>query len=204
MSSFSGKYSKRSAALFALGSKSGFRISELLSIRIQDVFDKGKFNDHLSVSRRAMKGKMRGRTVPLHPLAKTKLNAWLGEMRQLGWYSADAFLFQSQIGRNRPITRFHALRVLKDSYARCGMNGKLATHSMRKHFAVRVFEIVDRDIFKLSRALGHPKMDSTLVYAHLAPSALRGITEVLSSGASWLRSTPGEVVPIGERREAVM
>jgi hypothetical protein len=31
-------------------------------------------------------------------------------------------------------------------------------------------------------------MDSTLVYAHLAPSALKGVTDVLATNASWTRS----------------
>jgi hypothetical protein len=37
-------------------------------------------------------------------------------------------------------------------------------------------------------------MDSTLVYAHLAPSSLKGITDVLSQGASWSRASANEVV----------
>ena len=54
-------------------------------------------------------------------------------------------------------------------------------------------------MIKIMELLGHTKMDSTLIYAHLAPSSLRGITDVLSSGAGWTRSMAGEVVPFARK-----
>ena len=54
-------------------------------------------------------------------------------------------------------------------------------------------------MIKIMSLLGHTKMDSTLIYAHLSPSSLRGITDVLSGGAGWTRTLPGEVVPLAKR-----
>jgi integrase len=80
--SFGGRYAARDRALFILGIKTGFRIAELLSIRIGDVCQYGRMVDQLTVCRAHMKQKHEGRTVPLHPDAKAALAAWLLLMRQ--------------------------------------------------------------------------------------------------------------------------
>jgi integrase len=65
--SFSGIYAKRNKALFMRGLKTGYRITELLSLRVGDVYQHEKGIDRVTVQRRNMKGKMRSRTVILHP-----------------------------------------------------------------------------------------------------------------------------------------
>jgi integrase len=75
--SFSGIYATRDKALFILGVKSGFRISELLSLRVGDVWQHGRLVDRVTVARAHMKKKVEGRTVVLHPEAKAALTAWL-------------------------------------------------------------------------------------------------------------------------------
>lgn len=47
--SFGGIYADRHKALFLLGVKSGFRISELLSLRVGDVAQHGRLNDRVTV-----------------------------------------------------------------------------------------------------------------------------------------------------------
>jgi integrase len=42
LQSFAGRYALRDKALFVLGLLSGFRISELLSLRVQDVYRHGR------------------------------------------------------------------------------------------------------------------------------------------------------------------
>ena len=54
---FSGQYKARDYALFVLGIKSGFRISEILSLTLKDVFDNGRIQDRIYVQRKNMKGK---------------------------------------------------------------------------------------------------------------------------------------------------
>jgi integrase len=72
-----GTFGKRNKALFIVGVRSGFRISELLSLRVGDVQQHGKIIDHVTVARRHMKKKTEGRTVPLHPEARAALSVWL-------------------------------------------------------------------------------------------------------------------------------
>jgi Phage integrase family len=52
--SFSGTYGKRNKALFLLGVRTGFRISEMLSLRVGDLHQHGKIVDRVTVQRRHM------------------------------------------------------------------------------------------------------------------------------------------------------
>ena len=164
VSSFQGRFAQRNAALFVLGTKTGFRISELRSLRIVDIWEDGGFNRHITIRKAAMKGKGQSRTVVLHPAAKAIISSWLMEMKRRGWFCPDSYLFRSQMGDNRPITSSQAAKILKKNFRFNSMPGKLSTHSMRKSFAKDLFVALDKDIYKLSRALGHKSITSTLHY----------------------------------------
>ena len=162
--SFQGRYAARDKALFILGLKTGFRISELLSLRIGDVFQAGKMVDRVTVPRRNMKKKLEGRTVLLHPDAKAALGEWIMEMQEVRQVPKDTYLFRSQKSAHRPIGRRHARRVLRRVFDAQALTGSLGTHSMRKTFAHRVYEKLDRDLLKTQRAMGHKNINSTVSY----------------------------------------
>jgi len=162
--SLGGRWAARDRALVLLGIKSGFRISELLSLRLGDVVQHGKLVDRISVRRRNMKGKVSGRTVLLHPVAREALTTWLKQLQPCNRWQADTCLFLSGKGENRPITRIHAYRLFKNACAANRMQGVLATHSLRKTFAHRIYERLGRDLLKTQRALGHKSITSTVQY----------------------------------------
>jgi len=164
VASFWGRYAKRDKALFLLGTLSGFRISELLSLRLSDVIQGGQVVDRVTVERRHMKKKTEGRTILVHPKAKAALTDWIADLRRDGYMTDDAFVFQSRKGPNKAISRSHAWRVLKTVFADNELTGKLGTHSMRKTFANRVYDRLDRDLAKTQRALGHKNINSTISY----------------------------------------
>jgi integrase len=173
LKSFGGRYALRDKALFLLGVKSGFRISELLSLRLGDVLQHGQLVDRVTVARRNMKKKVEGRAVMLHPEAKAALAAWLHTCVGPGALPAQTFIFRSRKAGNRPISRRQALRIVKDVYAANGFTGKVATHSMRKTFAEKVYRHFCQrratgeaiDPFRLtSKALGHRSISSTDAY----------------------------------------
>lgn len=158
----------RNRALLLLGIKSGFRISELLSLRVKDVFQNGSFVDEVAVARCNMKKKLEGRSVPLHAEAKAALSEWIGS-------SADPelFVFQSRKGLNRAMNRGQAWRILKAAFNKCGLNGKLGTHSMRKTFAKKVYDNTGKDLIATQEALGHRSMNSTAAYLSFDKSKVR-------------------------------
>ena len=158
--SFAGKFAKRDKALFLLGTKSGFRISELLSLRVGDVVQHGHMVNQVTVKRRNMKKKIEGRSVILHPDAKAAIADWLNTIE----YGNDTFIFRSRKAENRPISRRQALRIFRGIYDANELSGKLGTHTLRKTFADRIYEKSDRDLAKTQRALGHKNINSTISY----------------------------------------
>jgi integrase len=158
-----GPYAARDQALFLLGVRSGFRISELLSLRLLDVLQHGKVVERVTVARRHMK-KVEGRTVLLHSEARQALQVWLEELRQRGYMTSDVYVFQSRKGRNAALSRVQAYRILQDAFERAGVQGSLGTHSMRKTFANRMYSRLEGDLVKTQRAMGHKNINSTVSY----------------------------------------
>jgi integrase len=153
----------RDKALFILGLKTGLRISELLSLKVGDVYLRGRIGDVVYVERKHMKKKVEGRAIPLHQDAKVALRVWIKELEAAGKADPGSPLFRSRKGQ-RAITRIQAFRVLREVYEAKGLMGKLGTHSMRKTFADRVYNYLDKDLIKTQRALGHKSIDSTVSY----------------------------------------
>lgn len=162
--SFGGMYARRDKALFLLGIKSGFRISELLSLRVGDVWQHGRLVDRVTVARQHMKKRQEGRTVILHSEAKRALEIWLAELKATGSLLPTMHLFQSRKGINRAITRVQAWRILKEAYGTNDFTGQLGTHSLRKTFANKVYDRLNHDLVKTQRALGHRNVNSTVSY----------------------------------------
>jgi site-specific recombinase XerD len=146
-----------------LGIKSGFRISEILSLTLKDVFDNGRIQDRIYVQRKNMKGKNEGRCVVVHPDAKMALSTWIAELIANG-ASENSFVFKSRNGRNKPISRIQAWKMLTKVYEASGLTGALGTHSLRKTFADRVYEKLGHDLLKTQRALAHRDIKSTISY----------------------------------------
>lgn len=149
----------RDRALFILGVKSGFRISELLSLQVKDVFNGLRVLDLVRVTRRNTKGSITSRTVPLHAEARKAL------LEICLHRQGDLPLFQSRNGANQPISRFMAHKLLKDAYAAAGLSGPgLACHTMRKSFAEKVYAGLQFDLLATSAALGHKDIRNTVRY----------------------------------------
>ncbi len=161
LSAFGGQYRNRNAALFVLALKTGFRISELLSLRIGDIFQYGQVADQVTVKRSSMKRRIEGRTVVIHPEARVYLKEWISE---LGSPAGDLFLFVSRKGDNRALSRQQAWAIFTAAFRASRLTGKLGCHATRKTFAARVHERLGRDLLKTQRALGHRSLASTVSY----------------------------------------
>jgi len=173
--SFSGTYAARDKALFVLGVKSGFRISELLSLMVGDVWQHGQFVDRVAVRRRHMKGKVHGRSVILHPEAKSVLAPWLLAMQRMGEVTSDTYLFPSRKGQNRPLRRGQAWHILHQAYDANELTGMMGCHGMRKTFGQRVYEKTGRDLRATQHAMGHKSPASTAAYLAVDEQAIDAV-----------------------------
>ncbi len=143
----------RDVCLFVLGLKTGFRISELLSITIDECIQYGTMRDSITVNRADMKGKRVSRTVPLHAQAKTYLTEYIK--------SLDSALGCTKLF---PISRIQAHRILRDAVIEARVGGKVSCHSMRKTFGMGVYKRSGKDIVATQKALGHVSLSSTTHY----------------------------------------
>lgn len=176
-----GKNAVRNQCLLHLGVFTGFRISELLSLRIRDVWDGFEVRSTVTVGRGYVKGKKESRTLPLNPAAASAIKRWLRCAKRdnplyLGW-----FLFTAQ-GSRRPISRQLAARVLAETAERAGIDSKrIATHSMRKTFANKAWNSahISGDMAKMAQILGHKNWSNTLRYLEFLDGSIdRAVLEM--------------------------
>lgn len=188
--SFEGKYRLRNRALFLMGVRTGYRVSEMLSLTLGDVWRHGRVVDSVSVARRNMKGSKQGREVELSSLVRQALTEWIvaepGGLFSFGYVLPEDFLFQSGAEGNRAISRVTAYRILKQSYDVCRLNGKLATHTMRKTFARDTYEDLKRraaagepvdPLFDCGACLGHLDIKNTVSYLSFRTEVARKTQE---------------------------
>lgn len=123
--------SSRERALLSLGCATGFRISELLSLRICDIIDIHN-NPLRYVSVKASNTKTgEGRTVLLNNVAGQAVAEHAKALLARG-AKRDAPLFQGRKSKVDSISRQQAWRLLKELFERACIFGQVATHTLRK------------------------------------------------------------------------
>lgn len=170
-----GKYAKRNLMYFYLGIYSGFRVNELLSIKIKNVMTyPPNINKKLFLSAGVMKGKKDSRTVIINPILRKAIEEYLEEFDEL--YSKherivvnitksdpECPLFPSRNSELDPKTGLRKPKRLMNRQMSEIINSiatklkleNVSTHSLRKTYAKSLYEIFDKDIIKLQKGLNH-------------------------------------------------
>lgn len=150
----------RNRCWFVLGIRTGFRITEIFSLKISDVFDGKNIKDSIHLKKRNTKGRVTGRVVPMHPEIELALIAWLDKHPNP---LPDSPLFQSTGGSR--LTKWDGWTIIKQALSSAGINDeRLSTHSMRKHFIQTMYKKFNGDILKLQAATGHKSLSSLSAY----------------------------------------
>jgi integrase/recombinase XerD len=172
--SFSGRYALRNRCLFLLGCSTGGRISELLSLKVVDVWQYEKPVDTIYFKKAATKGNKTGRAVPIKKAAQMAI------LQLILWYlkngiemTSDMPLFLSQKGGS--ITRQQAHDILKVAFSKAQVQGNVTTHSMRKTYADRLLK-QGGNLYAVKEALGHSSVATTQEYLGIDPDELREAT----------------------------
>ena len=175
---FDGTFEIRNRSLFMLGVSVGGRISELLSLRLEDVWQNGQPISDLLFQKRIVKGKETARMIPVNAdgqQAIRNLIAWHFEC--YGDLDRRRPLFPSR-KHGRAISRVQAHRILEKAFQVAGLNGKLATHSMRKTYAQRMYDATG-DIFMVKEALGHKSVETTRQYLGVSYKKLQAASKAI-------------------------
>ncbi len=191
---FEGIFSIRNRSLFMLGVSVGGRISELLALKVNDVWQNGKPVKDLLFDRNIVKGGEISRAVPVNVDGREAIEnliAW--QTKLYGNVKLIRPLFPSRNGQgSQAMTRKAAHDVLKNAFEAAGLNGKLGTHSLRKSYAQRLYEQTN-DIYAVQEMLGHKSVVTTQRYLGVNYASVREASEamsVLSEGDKSIKTSP--------------
>ena len=194
------RYGDRDATLFIMQTKLGFRISEMLTLRVKDVWQYGKVLDRVLVPKRYMKGKQESRSALVPESAKPVIAAYVKKLQDLG-YDQNGYLFASSRktlvwdtpddksknltlvfprGQKKeekplidlskmkyvllPMSQEHCSSMFKSMAQDLEMSGHVGTHSCRKMYAEKVFELSGKNLVEVQNALGHKDSSTTAAY----------------------------------------
>ena len=175
---FTGTYEVRNRGLFMLGVSTGGRISELLSLRVGDVYQNGKPVTDLLFDKSIVKGSETSRAVPVNVDGRHAIDALVYWHRErYGDVDDNRPVFPSRNSNGTvALNRQTAHDMLKAAFMTAGLNGKLATHSLRKSFAQRVYE-ESGDIYLVQELLGHRNIATTQKYLGVNYASARQAVE---------------------------
>ena len=157
--------SQRDANILELLYATGLRVSELVSLNVQDV----DFEE--SYIRCWGKG-AKERIVYAHDKALNGLQDYLSTSRMslLGKNKEEAALFVNHRGER--LTRQWVWNILKTYSKRAGIDQKITPHTLRHSFATHLLQ-KGASLRHVQELLGHSSISTTQVYTHLTTEHLR-------------------------------
>jgi integrase/recombinase XerD len=154
----------RDGAMLELLYATGLRVSELVSLRLQQVEFKG---DYLTVNGKGSKV----RAVPFGKWAREKLLRYIQETRpRLLKGRASPFLFLNRSGR--ALTRQGFWKMIRGYARAAGIDKKVSPHTLRHSFATHLLE-GGADLRSVQSMLGHADISTTQIYTHVDASRLK-------------------------------
>lgn len=126
----------RNYALIVIGLNTSLRISDILSLQWQDVYNfrTGTYRQHISVTE---KKTQKTNTVAINPSIIEVLELLQKTEKQI---EPEHFLFVSRKGENRPITRNYAFTLIKNASHTLGFEDNISCHSLRKTFGYQAWK----------------------------------------------------------------
>ena len=178
---FTGTYEVRNRGLFMLGVSTGGRISELLSLRIGDVYQNQKPVGDLLYGKSIVKGGEVSRSVPVNADGRRAIDELVNwHRRHYRSVASKRPLFPSRHKSGTvALHRQTAHDILKNAFIKAGLNGKLATHSLRKSFAQRLYDKTS-DIYLVQALLGHRNIATTQNYLGVNYADARAAVEAIA------------------------
>lgn len=142
------KISYRDYMMFVIGINTGLRISDLLSLKVEDV----RARTHIIITEQKT-GKYK--RFLINDMLRMEINKYIDGMRQ------EEYLFKSRKG-DKPITRVQAYRILNKVAAKLGID-EVGSHTLRKTFSYFHYQQY-KDIAILQSILNHSSPSVTLRY----------------------------------------
>lgn len=155
----------RDSAIVEVLYSCGLRVSELTSLRLQDLF----FGE--GYVRVIGKGDKQ-RIVPVSSAARDKIQLYM-EFRQPK-RSSEPTLFLNN--RGLPLTRVMVFNIIKAASRSAGITKQISPHTLRHSYATHLLE-GGANIRQVQELLGHESIETTEIYTHLDSHRLRSVVE---------------------------
>lgn len=126
----------RNYALIVIGLNTSLRISDILMLRWQDVynFHTGTYRQHITVQE---KKTQKYNTVAINLSIVEVLDLLRRKENEI---TPETYLFTSRKGENRPITRNYAFTLIKNASTTLGFEDNISCHSLRKTFGYQAWK----------------------------------------------------------------
>lgn len=148
----------RDKLLILTGLTYGLRISEALRLKFGDF--KG---DYFVVDRRLSLKNSDVVTFPVPEPYRKLLREVRKGYEQMGVrVTNDTGLFLSY--QKKPMSRIAAHNAIKEACAKAGITGKVSTHSFRKCFVTKVYEMVGKDLIRARHFSRHKSLTNLQYY----------------------------------------
>ena len=145
----------------------GLRVSELVNLKVQNLF--------LDIGFIKVLGKgMKERLVPIGTKAAECISLYMNEYRKSINISEgfEGYLFINRRGKN--LTRNMIFIIIKDLVKKAGLNKNISPHPFRHSFATHLIE-GGADLRAVQEMLGHESITTTEIYTHLNKNYLKEV-----------------------------
>lgn len=185
LSHFRTRKMTRNAALLVLGCATGYRITELLSLTVGQLWTGTEVAKEITISRRNMKGgagtykrAIRSRRMPLSEPVRAAI---LEHLESIGTDQPESAFFRTSRTTTGGMDRPQAHRVLVSGCAACGIpTNRVSTHLLRKTFAHRIYSQT-KCLISLQRILGHRSPVTTARYLETDSAELDRVVLTLAA-----------------------
>ncbi|MCQ2068076.1 MAG: tyrosine recombinase XerD [Bacteroidaceae bacterium] len=156
---------QRNRAMIETMYSCGLRVSELCSLKMEDLFLEEGF---IRVTGKGSKQRL----VPISGRAVKEINLYLLDRCHIEIKpGAESYLFLS-IRRGRPLSRIMVFDIVKNLTAMAGITKTVSPHTFRHSFATHLLE-GGANLRAIQCMLGHEKISTTEIYTHIDRSRLR-------------------------------
>ncbi|HAS55837.1 MAG TPA: hypothetical protein DCR94_00975 [Firmicutes bacterium] len=158
------KGGERDLAMILFMYSTGVRVSELLSLKLDDV----SFSKRIVLIRSGKGSKQR--SVPINELSLNTLNNYIKGERKENVGKKSPFLFLNKFGK--PISRNYFFLLIKKYAKKANINKNIHPHTLRHSFATSLLEN-GANLIAVKEMLGHSHLETTQIYTNVSSKTIK-------------------------------